>query len=683
MRVRFIAHFRTHTPEIRVSFCNAFPQGRGRFLGSVFRPIPTPTTKTLLVALLIFFRPRMSRFTPPPPLGTAAVTAQLAAAMAQWSANGQDTHRVVGARHPVAPTQHGAGAGAGAGAVAEANDGVLGGARVGATPAPATSDIHVFGAAGIGNHGAPRAPYLAPVAAPAQHQGAGTGADDFVSPGLWGLHTAGNQAAGNHTAYNHGADQDQEADKRAKAAKMITPDAPWPLSDDEKRTTAWDASSHGGYPKPQAKELREEVIRRDGKRRPTEWSIPKLVKFLNTHAGDVGTVNGGTARSNTDSPHPEEQRQGQAGKKRQCRWKQAVHMPRLLHAIYENRVVFLQRHQKPPDRNAYESTNRKSCWVNIATSFNSPTFAPALLTIDDMAETQAREECNLKCDFDPDYRADAATLEDKFSKLMPGLRSAMKHFKKSGMGSDASEEMQRQHEADANTVFSTKFFTFAGTVFVGYAYQLLIQKDGLLESAQSEMPPGSGHSSSSDRNVRGGRPGQGGHGSQAKLRQLIAEKLDKPVILAKTAAEKKEDYYRAQSSELRVKRELDDGLHALEQELDTVEDRLAAYEPGSAPQRLVDRKSRLEKRIDEMLKAEKETSADAPDFYDDDVFNAGPSSLGLGKKRRTRRERAGHHEESDDDESGGYDVDDSDHADYWGAEGGEEESEDEEEDMSE
>ena len=58
----------------------------------------------------------------------------------------------------------------------------------------------------------------------------------FVSPGLWGLHTAGNQAAGNHTAYNHGADQDQEADKRAKAAKMITPDAPWPLSDDEKRT---------------------------------------------------------------------------------------------------------------------------------------------------------------------------------------------------------------------------------------------------------------------------------------------------------------------------------------------------------------------------------------------------------------------------------------------------------------
>ena len=42
----------------RVSFCSAFPQGRGRFLGSVFRPIPTPTTKSLFVALLIFFRPR-------------------------------------------------------------------------------------------------------------------------------------------------------------------------------------------------------------------------------------------------------------------------------------------------------------------------------------------------------------------------------------------------------------------------------------------------------------------------------------------------------------------------------------------------------------------------------------------------------------------------------------------------
>ena len=40
----------------------------------------------------------MSHFTPRPPLETAAVTAQLAAAMAQWSANGQDTHRVVGAR---------------------------------------------------------------------------------------------------------------------------------------------------------------------------------------------------------------------------------------------------------------------------------------------------------------------------------------------------------------------------------------------------------------------------------------------------------------------------------------------------------------------------------------------------------------------------------------------------------
>ena len=44
--------------KVRVSFCSAFPQGRGRFLGSVFRPIPTPTTKSLFVALLIFFRPR-------------------------------------------------------------------------------------------------------------------------------------------------------------------------------------------------------------------------------------------------------------------------------------------------------------------------------------------------------------------------------------------------------------------------------------------------------------------------------------------------------------------------------------------------------------------------------------------------------------------------------------------------
>ena len=197
---------------------------------------------------------------------------------------------------------------------------------------------------------------------------------------------------------------------------------------------------------------------------------------------------------------------------------------------------------------------------------------------------------------------------------------------------------------------------------MAYLYELFIkQQQGLLESAQAEMPPNSQHSS--DGNHEGVRPRPDSKEGPAWKKGLVAA-LSRPVKVAKTADEKRDDYELAKLNAVRRKREERALQRELELELEELEEKISEREQGhtAVPPLWKMKKQKLELQLQELYKVEEEQT-----FQDDDDGteenrggNSRPKATTKGKatsKKAPHRSRASDEMEDQDEWDEEFDDD--------------------------
>ena len=203
------------------------------------------------------------------------------------------------------------------------------------------------------------------------------------------------------------------------------------------------------------------------------------------------------------------------------------------------------------------------------------------------------------------YVADPAKLKSEFTELRQQLTVALQNFSLSGMGDKALSDSEKR--VSVYTVYSSKFEDFTrGDAVLLYAYIVLVE-NGLLESAGTEMPGGSGSS--------GSRPGSAvdasGANSDKKSRAAaaihsLASAISKPVVVeslvaadevskATKNAQRQYAEHQARGAELELGR-------LKEQELEGTAKKIADFESRGIgiPAYLRNKLSKLEAELEEM-----------------------------------------------------------------------------------
>ena len=167
---------------------------------------------------------------------------------------------------------------------------------------------------------------------------------------------------------------------RQMSARAIKPGC----SEDVKELKKWKGDPDA---KPRIMELQEEIHRRDPAAKPTYWPVAQMVAWLTKHSPPEDR----SAKASPPLPPAEARAQGSAATnakkakkarrggggggadgdgKSKSRWKASAHLPRLCHAIVQNKEAFLKRFERPKTREELEAAHKKSSWLSIAATFN-------------------------------------------------------------------------------------------------------------------------------------------------------------------------------------------------------------------------------------------------------------------------------------------------------------------------
>ena len=246
----------------------------------------------------------------------------------------------------------------------------------------------------------------------------------------------------------------------------------------------------------------------------------------------------------------------------------------------------------------------------------------------------------------------------------------MTQYRQSGMGDCPVQERVKV----SNEKFSSKFFGFCHDMpLVGYGYQLLmINQQGLIESVQSELPEDAKGSSEAQEPVRPRAQAF----KRARDVSALAKSLERPIWLAKSEHEKREDYESARLTKAKRLCEEREIAKELESDLKSALEEINSYH-GKAPQYLLKKKAHLEKQLESIY-----DTAPSPIFKCDSEKDQG--SDGKYTSKSQARAKSVHQsmcisddEDKDEDEEGKGGEEDHSPAEV---EDGDEEEDGEEED---
>ena len=170
-----------------------------------------------------------------------------------------------------------------------------------------------------------------------------------------------------------------------------------------------------GMPKPMAPQLKAELTRRlggkdtMGRKKVTNMGIPELVRILKSMPVEPVVQPtpppDDTAANDTAADDVPQRNQ----------WCAIEHGPRLAHAIYVNKELFLLRDQKAKTRAELDGAARNSGWQAIAATFNSDEFKPLLKVVREESDINELVRARLSADSANGY------ICDMHPKTPPGL----------------------------------------------------------------------------------------------------------------------------------------------------------------------------------------------------------------------------------------------------------------------
>ena len=363
----------------------------------------------------------------------------------------------------------------------------------------------------------------------------------------------------------------------------------------------------------------KEVVLRDPSKKPSYWSKPKLFTFLLSSQEGAPRGLGGLGRSPPPDSSPEQEGQEEDGDTESKYFRWVLQGIRLVEAIAENKEAFLRRDEKPANRGELDGAARDSAWQEIAQTFNDKGFTPNLRISND-SETNNAFHKKLSPKWTT-YVLLAGTAQTKFKEMRCTLTTALANFRLSGMGDCPDEERMKQ----STGVYSSKFQDFVqGNIPALYWYEVLVHLD-LLESTSCDMPEHTGFNASSQRQTSKPalKKGSKRKGKDVNLTSL-AHAIGKPVMIAKTADEKKLAYHSANAAKARAAMLASQLASQKESELALVQASIADHKKRRAavPQRLTSKVMRLEAELEAMEK-DMSKEAEDPSFSDDGLSGHG------------------------------------------------------------
>ena len=255
--------------------------------------------------------------------------------------------------------------------------------------------------------------------------------------------------------------------------------------------------------KPRKDELWQAILERDSTKKPKNWQVNDMVKYLmNTSPttpgaqGVVGNSEGQdtvvpettaivatTTPPSTDAPGP---------KQRWSRNKFARVIGIICSDDFKN--AFITRDRKL-DRQEMDAKGADSFWEKVSLVFNSS-------KVFDIDRVGGTERFKTLSGAPTAYTADAAKLKYEFGQMRASLTKAMVNFQKSGQGDDhAAEEGEGGEggEPAEAPVCGSNFRDFCnGDELLEY-FEFMLRKADLLDAATCNMPKEAQYSSDSKR----------------------------------------------------------------------------------------------------------------------------------------------------------------------------------------
>ena len=350
------------------------------------------------------------------------------------------------------------------------------------------------------------------------------------------------------TVNNMSADDDRLAN-RVLFAKVLGPGRGEP-------------KSYPAHCKPEAKQLRAEILRRDGSARPTHWGRDRMVNFLMTR--DPGLTGNELADADnilkpkvvvlhtSSSSSSSSSSSGDSAAKEQQRWNSLKDAVRLVNSIARHREGFLDRDKTPcrADLQRLKGKAKKQAWVEIYNTFNDPDAAFPETKEDMLYETDDLNEGHGLSGELTGYQITTEKAEVEFKKLRKQLQEATARWNRSGNGDDGGSDEEDGGGADMD-VYSANFKDYCMVKRHGswvkdyvliYAYHVFTMYN-LMSSVLSDMPEDSTSSSS--------EPGVTSGGGGRQYKKDVLGRLDSIIDLTKeeTAEAKKRGSLGAEAKE--------------------------------------------------------------------------------------------------------------------------------------
>ena len=299
--------------------------------------------------------------------------------------------------------------------------------------------------------------------------------------------------------------------------------------------------------KPRVKELWQAIVERDSTKKPKNWDLHDMVKWLltnspaipQTQAGQQDLQNQANVSPITNAIVAVVQRDsdGQGPKPRWSRNKFARVI--CIICMDDLKEDFINRDRKL-DRQEMDAKGANSFWEKVAIVFNSS-------RVFDIDKVRGQQQFKTLSAGPCAYVADAAKLKYEFGQMRASLTKALVNFQKSGQGDDeVREDAGDEQEA---ILCGSNFRDFcAGDELLEY-FEFMLRKADLIDAATCNMPAQARYDHKSKRRTASQpdsqpKPKKKKKGGKEKHMQVILSALRQlpPVKLHKTrvqlAAEK-------------------------------------------------------------------------------------------------------------------------------------------------